>query len=61
MMNLDGQECVSAGVHVVGMLIGYAGYVSNKMTTSREGSIVEECYMRMLPTAIRERPATATA
>ncbi len=60
-MNLDGLECVSAGVHVVGMLIGYAGYVSNKMTTSREGSIVEEFDMRMSPTAIRERPATATA
>jgi hypothetical protein len=48
-MNLDGLECVSAGVHVVGIMVGYAGYSSNKMTPSREGSIVEAFDMTMLP------------
>ena len=54
-MNLDGLECVSAGVHVVGIMVGYAGYSSNKMTPSREGSIVEAFDMTMLPASIRER------
>ena len=53
-MNLDGLECVSAGVHVVGIMVGYAGYSSNKMTQSREGSIVEAFDMTMLPASIRE-------
>ena len=55
-MNLDGLECVSAGVHVVGIMVGYAGYSSNKMTPSRDGSIVEEFDMKMLPASIRTRP-----
>jgi hypothetical protein len=54
-MNLDGLECVSAGVHVVGIMVGYAGYSSNKMTPSREGSIVEAFDMKMLPASIRMR------
>jgi len=56
-MNLDGQECVSSGVHVIGFFVGYTGYNGNKasMCPSRIHSAYESFDIKMLPSSLRAR------
>ena len=53
-MNLDGLECVSSAVHVVGFLIGYTGYNGRGLCQTRQYSVVEDYNMSMLPAMMRE-------
>ena len=53
-MNLDGLECVSSAVHVVGFLIGYTGYNGRGLCQTRQYSVVEDYNMSMLPAMIRQ-------
>ena len=54
-MNLDGAECTSVGVHVIGVMVGYCGYASNCTTPSRAKYLIDELELRpeMLPSLIR--------
>ena len=54
-MNLDGTECVSVGVHVVGVLVGYCGYANSCTVKSRIGQLIDELDLspHMLPAMIR--------
>ena len=54
-MNLDGQECVSMGVHVVGVMVGYCGYANNPSGPSRLKHLIDEFNLTgsMLPGLIR--------
>ena len=70
-MNLDGAECTSVGVHVVGVMVGYCGYSNNCTTPSRKDWVVEDEYLipTLLPAMIRPaeigsvvtHPASASA
>ena len=54
-MNLDGVECVSTGVHVVGVMVGYCGCANSCTTDSRKGHLIDELELppQMLPALIR--------
>ena len=54
-MNLDGAECTSVGVHVVGVMVGYCGYSNNPTTLSRAKHVIDtlELTPHMLPALIR--------
>ena len=54
-MNLDGVECVSVGVHVVGVMVGYCGYSNNCTTGSRLNRLIDslELNPKLLPGMIR--------
>ena len=54
-MNLDGVECVSVGVHVVGVMVGYCGHTKNCTTDSRKLAMLDELELspHMLPALIR--------
>ena len=54
-MNLDGVECVSVGVHVVGVMVGYCGHAGNPTTPSRNKHLIDELELtpHMLPSLIR--------
>ena len=54
-MNLDGNECVSSGVHVVCIFVGYAGYSSNHTCPSRADRVTLDFDMKMLPSSIKHR------
>ena len=61
-MNLDGLECVSTGVHVVGILVGYQGYnhIGANITPSRAGQGLTELDVRLLPAIMRECDPTSS-
>ena len=52
-MNMDGCECVSSQVHVVGFFIGYTGSMGNQPTPSRKEVVFEGWDNAMLPAVIR--------
>ena len=52
---MDGLECVSVGVHVVGVVVGYCGHANNCTTESRRHHLLDELELcrHMLPAMIR--------
>ena len=35
-MTMDGAECMSSGVHILGFFVGHMGYNSHKRTTNEK-------------------------
>ena len=52
-MNLDGLECMSSAVHVVGFVVGYTGYVGRGLTGSRSSHVVEKFDPQLMPSMAR--------
>ena len=55
-MNLDGEECVSSAVHVVGFLVGITGYAGRELCPSRDSHVVEAFDMRWMPSMLKKAP-----
>ena len=55
--NLDGEECMSSAVHVLGFFLGYTGYVASRAGAcpSHAGDIYPVYDPMMLPAAMRQR------
>ncbi len=62
-MNLDGCECVSSGVHVLGFFVGYAGYNGNRqtMTPSRLKYVNMNFDREYQPSFLKEIPVDTGA
>ena len=54
-MNLDGLECQSSRVHVVGFFVGYMGGSNIRVTPSRKGAVTIDFDETLLPAAMRVR------
>ena len=54
-MNLDGSECQSSRVHVVGFFVGYMGGSNIRVTPSRKGAVTIDFDETLLPAAMRVR------
>ena len=52
-MNLDGCECVSTGVHVVGFFLGYSGYDGNQVSKSRKHVVFLGWDRTLMPAVVR--------
>ena len=59
LMNLDGEECVSSAVHVVGFLVGFTGYSGRNLCKSRMSNIIREFDMTMMPSFVKPQSGTA--
>ena len=42
-MTMDGEECMSSGVHILGVFIGYMGYYERKRTTHKKRKDYFDC------------------
>ena len=55
LMNLDGEECVSSAVHVVGFLVGFTGYSGRNLCKSRMSNVIREFDMTMMPSMVKSK------
>ena len=53
LMNLDGCECVSSAVHVVGFFLGYAGHDGNQVQQSRKQAVFQGWDEKLMPAVVR--------